>query len=329
MISLIVPLYNRPQEIRELLESLNAQSQQEDCELLIVEDGSEISSESIVRNFSSKIPIHYFFQENAGPSAARNTGAANANGAYLIFLDSDVVLPSGYLASVQQAIAMPSMDGFGGPDAASEDFSPIQKAINYSMTSFLTTGGIRGAKKSLDQYLPRSFNMGIRKQAFDAVGGFQTSLRFGEDLDLSLRLKAAGYQLNYLPEAMVYHKRRSSFQAFFKQIFNSGIARIHLSYRHPGTLKLMHFAPGLYVIFSLLSWLSLGLGLDLWAMPWLGLQALILLDASLRTQFSLAPFCWLASQVQLISYGLGFWWAMIKRTTGSAEFKAFDRNFYQ
>ena len=224
--SFIIPVYNRPEELQELLESIMRQSLG-DYEVIVVEDGSTRTSEEVIQRFIPQIYSLYYYQiPNGGPSRARNIGANYAKGDYIIILDSDVVLPEGYLLAVDKALSHGDIDAFGGPDTASEDFTPIQKAINYAMTSTLTTGGIRGGSAdAMEQFKPRSFNLGCRRALFLQLGGFDVGMRFGEDIDFSLRLQEAGARTVLIPEAYVYHKRRVDLRRFFKQVHNSGIAR--------------------------------------------------------------------------------------------------------
>ena len=324
--SFIIPVYNRPDELRELLESIALQ-QLSDYEVIVIEDGSSLTSEAVIHDFTPTIhSLHYHQVPNGGPSRARNIGVGYATGDYIIILDSDVVLPTGYLKAVDTALRGQIIDAFGGPDAASDDFTPIQKAINYAMTSPLTTGGIRGGSASaMEQFKPRSFNLGCRRELYLHLGGFDESLRFGEDIDFSLRLIKAGAKTALFPEAFVYHKRRVDFRRFFKQVHNSGIARIHLETRHPGSTHLVHLLPALFTIFSVLALCS-GVGIGLLIL--LGLVFFI--DAWLRTRdgevaLLAVPACF----IQLWGYGSGFlraWWR--KYVMRGKEFTAFHDNFY-
>ena len=324
--SFIIPVYNRPDELRELLESIALQ-QLNDYEVIVIEDGSSLTSEAVIHDFTSIIDsLHYYQVPNGGPSRARNIGVGYATGDYIIILDSDVVLPTGYLQAVDTALRGQIIDAFGGPDAASDDFTPIQKAINYAMTSPLTTGGIRGGSASaMEQFKPRSFNLGCRRELYLHLGGFDESLRFGEDIDFSLRLIKAGAKTALIPEAFVYHKRRVDFRRFFKQVHNSGIARIHLETRHPGSTHLVHLLPALFTIFSVLALCS-GVGIGLLIL--LGLVFFV--DAYLRTRdgevaLLAVPACF----IQLWGYGSGFlraWWR--KYVMRGKEFTAFHDNFY-
>ena len=324
--SFIIPVYNRPDELRELLESIALQ-QLSDYEVIVIEDGSSLTSEAVIHDFTPTIhSLHYHQVPNGGPSRARNIGVGYATGDYIIILDSDVVLPTGYLKAVDTALRGQIIDAFGGPDAASDDFTPIQKAINYAMTSPLTTGGIRGGSASaMEQFKPRSFDLGCRRELYLHLGGFDESLRFGEDIDFSLRLIKAGAKTALIPEAFVYHKRRVDFRRFFKQVHNSGIARIHLETRHPGSTHLVHLLPALFTIFSVLALCS-GVGIGLLIL--LGLVFFI--DAWLRTRdgevaLLAVPACF----IQLWGYGSGFlraWWR--KYVMRGKEFTAFHDNFY-
>ena len=246
--SIIVPVYNRPDEVDELLESLSNQTHR-DFEVIIVEDGSVKTCKDVCDKYADILALHYYAKENSGPGQSRNYGAERANGEYMIILDSDVVLPEGYVEAIDKTLssAKEEIAAFGGPDASHPSFTPVQKAISYSMTSFFTTGGIRGGKAKLDKFYPRSFNMGIRRDVYLQLGGF-TKMRFGEDIDFSYRIVEAGYRPRLFPEAWVWHKRRTDFRKFFRQVYNSGIARINLEKRHPGTMKLVHLLPTVFTV---------------------------------------------------------------------------------
>ena len=345
--SIIVPVFNRPDEVDELLESLCSQTVT-DFEVLIVEDGSTKTCKDVCDKYAGILDLHYYLKENSGPGQSRNYGAERAQGEWLIILDSDVVLPEGYLAAINQEIENFQLAAFGGPDAAHESFTPVQKAISYSMTSFFTTGGIRGGKAKLDKFYPRSFNMGIRRDVYLKLGGF-SKMRFGEDIDFSYRIVEAGYQPRLFPEAWVWHKRRTDFRKFFRQVYNSGIARINLEKRHPGTLKLVHLLPTVFTVGVILLILigAFGRIMMVYGNPadfrlwyWVVVAALapillycliILIDAtrqsrSLKVGFLSIP----AAFTQLMGYGLGFiesWWkrCVLKKD----EFQAFEKTFYK
>ena len=326
--SIIVPVFNRPDEVDELLESLCHQDVK-DFEVIIVEDGSEKPCKDVCDKYANILDLHYYFKENSGPGQSRNYGAERANGEWLIVLDSDVVLPKYYLRNVENG--MRNEDAFGGPDASHPSFTPIQKAISYSMTSFFTTGGIRGGKgKKLDKFFPRSYNMGIRREVYQELGGF-TKMRFGEDIDFSYRIIEAGYKTALIPEAWVWHKRRTDFRKFFRQVYNSGIARINLEKRHPGTMKLVHLLPTVFTVGVLGCLLLAPFCYGLTLLP-LMLYCLLILADSSRQNSSL----WVgllsipAAFTQLMGYGFGFiesWWkrCVLKQD----EFTAFEKNFYK
>lgn len=327
--SLIVPLYNRPEEIKDLLESLLLQSDP-NFDVIVVEDGSTLKSEEIVKAYADRLSLQYFFKPNSGPGPSRNYGAERAKGDYFIFLDSDCIIPPQYIAALRSFLNQNRVDAFGGPDRADESFTLIQKAINYAMTSLFTTGGIRGSKKSVEKFHPRSFNMGLSREAFEKTKGF-AQLRFGEDIDLSIRLMQAGFKTALIPDAFVYHKRRTNFRQFYKQVYNSGIARINLYKRHPSSLKALHFFPAAFTLFWLFSLSALLLN---WALPvrFLSLYFLvIILDAGMQNRsFLVGVYAALASFIQLSAYGLGFMKAFYKRIIlGKGEFAAFTRNFYK
>lgn len=335
--SVIVPVYNRPSECEELLESLTHQTQR-DFEVIIVEDGSSVPCREVVERYADKLAVHYYDKPNSGPGQTRNYGVERANGEYVIILDSDVVLPEGYFAAIDAELAANPCDAFGGPDRAHESFSTTQKAINYAMTSFFTTGGIRGGKAKLDKFYPRSFNMGVRREVYQALEGF-SAMRFGEDIDFSTRIFKSGYRCRLFPEAWVYHKRRTDLKKFFKQVHNSGIARIHLSHRHPGTHKLVHLLPAVFTLgvafLLVLALLSLCFGCEIGTLvslsPLLLFALLIGVDATRQSRSLAVGITAIAAAfVQLTGYGTGYlsaWWRCNVR--GEGEFEAFSQTFYQ
>lgn len=326
--SIIVPVYNRPDETEELLASLCEQARP-DMQVIIVEDGSQIPCEDVVKRYVGRMNVEYFNKENGGPAAARNFGAQHAKGEYLIILDSDVVVPQGYLAAIDEELAREACDAFGGPDRAAESFTPVQKAISYSMTSFFTTGGIRGGKKKMDKFYPRSFNMGIRRDVYTALGGF-AAMRFGEDIDFSYRIVESGYKVRLFPDAWVWHKRRTDFRKFFKQVHNSGIARINLEKRHPGSMKLVHTLPAVFTLGC--AALLAGELFCKWSLVPLALYALLVLADCTAHEKSLRVglLAIAAAFVQLIGYGTGFWIAAFRRyVLKQDEFAAFSKNFYK
>lgn len=245
--SIIIPVYNRPNEIDELLGSLTKQDFSDDFEVLIIEDGSTIKSDIIVEKYKLQLNIKYFFKENTGAGASRNFGMQRASGDYFIILDSDVILPPQYLSEVKKALEINFTHAFGGPDAAHKSFTPLQKAINYAMTSILTTGGIRGKNQAVVEFQPRSFNFGLSKIAFEKTQGF-SKMKNGEDIDLTFRLWKNGFDTQLLDKAFVYHKRRSSLQEFFTQTYGFGSTRPILNKKYPETAKLFYWFPSLFII---------------------------------------------------------------------------------
>ena len=297
---------------------------------MVVEDGSTEKSEEIVASFRDRLEVKYFFKENSGPGLSRNYGAARASGDYFIFLDSDCIVPATYLQEIEDELAEHPVDAFGGPDRAHESFTDLQKAINYSMTSILTTGGIRGKKKSMEKFHPRSFNMGFSRRVFEVTGGF-SGMRFGEDIDMSIRIMEAGFQTRLFPAAYVYHKRRTSWKKFFKQIYNSGIARINLYLLHPASLKVVHLLPacfvgGVLVLVIGAFWISV------WALlPLLLWVCLIFIDSLIENKnIVVALYSICASFIQLFAYGIGFIHAFFERIVlRKGEFNVFVKNFYK
>lgn len=247
--SVIIPVYNRPDEVRELLESLSKQTLK-DFEVLLIEDGSVNRCDTVAQEFDKDLNICYFYKENSGRSLTRNYGMERASGEYLIFFDSDCIIPERYFEIVKARLEEDYVDCFGGPDAAHTSFSNLQKAISYSMTSFFTTGGIRGGKKGMEKFTPRTFNMGFSKEVYKRVGGFKDM--FGEDIDLSLRIQKAGFHTVLIRDAFVYHKRRVSFRSFYRQVSVFGRARVDLYLLHPESLKIVHLLPAVFVLGSLI-----------------------------------------------------------------------------
>ena len=342
--SIIVPVYNRPDEVDELLESLSNQTQK-DFEVIIVEDGSVKPCKDVCDKYAGILALHYYAKENSGPGQSRNYGVERAKGEYVIILDSDVVLPTGYLKAIDDELRQNPSEAFGGPDAAHESFTPVQKAISYSMTSFFTTGGIRGGKAKLDKFYPRSFNMGIRRDIYLKLGGF-SKMRFGEDIDFSYRIVEAGFKPRLLPEAWVWHKRRTDFKKFFRQVYNSGIARINLEKRHPGTMKLVHLLPTVFTVGVIGLILISAVGRALmhyvdrdqfyWMCfaPWIPILLyclIICIDSSIRNKSLWVGLLSIpAAFTQLMGYGLGFiesWWKRCVRKQD--EFQAFEKTFYK
>ena len=328
LFSIIIPVYNRPQEIAELLESLTAQTVQ-NFEVIVVEDGSTLTCQHIVEQYESALKVFYFFKPNSGPGGSRNYGADLANGDYYLILDSDCIIPPNYVSEVVRELESNPCDAFGGPDRAHDSFSPMQKAINYSMTSFFTTGGIRGGKQKLDKFYPRSFNMGISREAFTALNGF-SDMRFGEDIDFSIRLFKAGYRVRLFPEAWVFHKRRVDLSKFYRQVFNSGIARINLYKKYPESLKIVHLLPAAFTL-GVLFLTLIGLYNSLYSTLILFYALLIALDSAIQNKsIKVGLLSVPAAFVQLIGYGSGFiraYWARI--ILGKNEFNAFEKNFYK
>jgi len=304
--SFIIPVYNRPEEIRELLQSMLQLQYLGNFEIVIVEDGSTISSEEVIKEFQDKLNISYFFKENTGPGDSRNFGMKEAKGNYFLILDSDVLLPENYLLEVDSFLTSNYYHCFGGPDAAHESFTDVQKAINYSMTSLLTTGGIRGNKKAINKFQPRSFNMGLSKKAFLASGGFGL-IHPGEDPDLALRLQKEGFKTVLIPNAFVYHKRRIDWSKFYTQINKFGKVRPILNSWHPASAKITFWFPSIFIVglaTSLLLWM---LGFSIFIKLYLLYFLIIGIDATIKNKslyIGMAAIA--ASFIQFLGYGIGF-----------------------
>ncbi|WP_111682984.1 glycosyltransferase [Winogradskyella tangerina] len=304
--SFIIPVFNRPEEIRELLESFSALEGNHHYEIVIVEDGSTETSEAVISSFNTNLNISYYFKENSGPGDSRNFGMKRANGNYFIILDSDVILPSNYLNEVTSFLDSTYYDCFGGPDAAHESFTNLQKAINFAMTSFITTGGIRGGKQSVENFQPRSFNMGLSKKAFLDSAGFG-KIHPGEDPDLSLRLKKLGYKTTLIENAYVYHKRRISWSKFYKQVHKFGLVRPILNLWHPRSKSLVYWFPTLFLLGLIVSIGLLFFGIKLPFLLYLLYFVMAFVLALISTRnIGVALQSILAILIQFSGYGYGF-----------------------
>ena len=302
--SIIVPVYNRPAEVADLLESLAGQTAR-NFEVILVEDGSTVPCREIAERYSGKLDLKYFFKENEGRSIARNYGMERASGTFFIFFDSDCVIPADYFAKLNAMALEKPFDCFGGPDAADESFSTSQKAINHAMTSFLTTGGIRGGKISLEKFTPRTFNMGFSRAVYNLVGGFREM--FSEDIDMSTRIRLAGFSIGLYPDMPVYHKRRLDFRKFIRQVYVFGMSRITLKLLYPDTLKAVHWLPAIFVL-GVVAMLLLAIFASPWWMLPLGIYLLAIFISALVSTHSviIAAKAVPASLIQLGGYGCGF-----------------------
>jgi glycosyltransferase involved in cell wall biosynthesis len=303
--SIIIPVFNRPSEIDELMHSLSVQSFKNDFDVVIVEDGSTDTCESVIEKYQDTLSINYFFKENSGAGLSRNYGMERASGTYFIILDSDVILPSHYLEEVENALLHNFTDAYGGADAAHASFTAMQKAINYSMTSVLTTGGIRGKKQSIEKFQPRSFNMGISKEAFSKTNGY-SEMKYGEDIDLTFRLWEKGYKTQFIEKAYVYHKRRSTLSEFFNQTFNFGTARPILNRKYPSTSKLTYWFPSLFIIGLDISIILAIFGYTLFIKVYFIYFMILLIDSFFRNGLKVAFLSIITSFTQFLGYGLGF-----------------------
>jgi glycosyltransferase involved in cell wall biosynthesis len=304
--SIKIPVFNRPQEIDALLESLTKQTFTKGFEVLVIEDGSTLKSDEVVSKYEGLLDVKYHFKENTGAGASRNFGMELATGKYYIIFDSDCIIPPHYLAAVDCALDENYTDSFGGADAAHDSFTTVQKAINYSMTSFLTTGGIRGSKNSIGRFQPRSFNFGISRLAYRVTGGFG-DMKIGEDIDLTFKLWKNNFHTQFIEDAFVYHKRRTILKQFFRQTFLFGKARPLLSRKYPDTAKITYWFPLLFTLFFAASLVSLFLGFYLPA----GLLAIyfvaLFLDAAIKNKkITVAALSIVTTLIQFTGYGLGF-----------------------
>lgn len=304
--SFIIPVYNRPDEIAELLQSLLKQDFKDDFEIVIVEDGSSVSCEDVINTFREKLNISYFFKQNSGPGDSRNFGMRNAKGDYFLILDSDCILPPNYLSEAKKALTQNFADCFGGPDNALDSFTDIQKAINFAMTSFLTTGGIRGGSEKIDKFQPRSFNMGLSKKAFEASQGFG-NIHPGEDPDLSIRLWKMNFETKLYSKVFVYHKRRIDWSKFYKQVNKFGKARPILNSWYPEYNKLTYFFPSFFLIGFIVSLLFLVFGISIFLILYgIYFIAIFISSAIQNKSIFIAMLSVFAVAMQFYGYGIGF-----------------------
>lgn len=303
LFSIIVPVYNRPQEVEDLLESLAAQTDR-GFEIVLVEDGSTVRCREQAQKYSGRLNLKYFYKDNEGRSPARNFGIEHSDGDYLVFVDSDCILPPDYIKNLRQSLSEDYHDCFGGPDAAHSSFSTLQKAINYSMTSFLTTGGIRGGKVQLEKFVPRTFNTGFSREVYNKVGGFREM--FSEDIDMSTRIRLQGFSIALFRPVVVYHKRRVDLKKFWRQVHVFGMSRITLHLLYPGSMKIVHWLPALFVIFAL----AMIVGAFFW--KWMLIPLIVYLLAVwicgiiATRSLKIGSLGVVTSLIQLCGYGTGF-----------------------
>jgi glycosyltransferase involved in cell wall biosynthesis len=313
--SVIVPVYNRPNEVRDLLESLTVQTRR-DFEIILVEDGSTTTSEEVAHEFEKLLPIRYYSKPNSGPGPSRNFGYAHARGAYFVVFDSDCILPPTYFEAVDQALNTEKLDAWGGPDRAHEKFTVLQRAMAYTMSSLLTTGGIRGGRKRVGWFQPRSFNMGISREIYEKTGGFRFD-RFAEDIEFSIRMKNAGFRTGLIHDAYVFHKRRANFIQFFKQVFNFGKGRALVGKVHPEEVKVTHWFPVFFTLGTIMLPLLYFTGGLLFpigtSLLLLYLVAIFVHSLVVNRNFAVAGLSVMSALLQLWGYGLGFLLEKVRR----------------
>ncbi len=327
--SIIVPVFNRPDEVEELLNSLSKQTQK-NFEVVIVEDGSTEKCEDVANKYSDKLKIKYFYKENEKPAIARNYGAKRADGDYFLFFDSDCIIPERYFEIINKKLKENYTDAYGGPDAADPNFSILQKAISYSMTSFFTTGGIRGGGEKLDKFYPRSFNMGISKTAFETIGGFpETKMHPGEDMVFSIEILKHGFKTQRIEDAYVYHKRRNTLKTFYKQVYRFGKTRWIITQKYPETFKVFFFAPSIFtlgnIMLILLSFFS-----PSFLLPIVIYTLLVFFNSLIKNRsLSVASMSVITSFFQLFGYGFGFLNSVFKiNLLKKDEFGVLKSGFY-
>jgi glycosyltransferase involved in cell wall biosynthesis len=335
LISIIVPAYNRADEIDYFLSSFLKQTSK-NFEVIVVDDGSTDNLKEVIKKYQSVLTLQYFYQENKGPGAARNLGMSKANGDIFVFIDSDCTVPTDYIGHLQKHIKEEDFDAFGGPDTYKENFSPFLKAVNYSMTSFIGTGGTRGSKKSVVKYYPRSFNMGIKREVYEKIGGMN-ELRHGQDMDFSNRIYKAGFKVKFLSDVFVYHKRRTNLKRFFKQIFNWGVTRINLGKIDKNMLKPVHCLPTFVILVFLLTlifsfWFNpvkylflIEIALIVFVIVFAFVQSTLKYKSGIVGLLSIVTLL-----TQVMAYGLGLFYGFIKSvfTKKGGFVKGFTKKYY-
>lgn len=337
--TVIVAVYNRVDEVQELLQSAEKLDfDRKNFEFLFVDDGSKDSFQQFIENYKSEsgLNIRAIYQENKGPGEARNNGMKNAQGEYFLYVDSDCMFPPHWLKEIDIEVVKNNFDAFGGPDTFHPSFSPLLKAINYSMTSLIGTGGTRGNKKSVGKFYPRSFNMGIHRKIFENIGGMN-KLRHGQDMDFSQRIYDAGYKVGLIPNAFVYHKRRTSLSKFYRQIFNWGVARINLAQKHPAMLKPVHLLPAMVVlgivVLALFTLLVPSTAKILWSITGIGFALIILwafFEALIKYKsLAAALLSPITLNIQVFAYGFGLIKALWQtKILGKEEARGFVKGYY-
>jgi glycosyltransferase involved in cell wall biosynthesis len=313
--SVIIPVYNRPDELRELLQSLTEQSYK-NFEVIVVEDGSANRCDHVVDAFRERLDIHYLFKPNTGPGPSRNMGFSHARGEYFVAFDSDCIIPPHYFGAVESRFASGTFDAWGGPDRSHESFTPLQQAMAYTMSSPITTGGIRGGEKHLGWFQPRSFNMGISRQVFMKTKGFAFH-RLAEDIELSVRMKREGFRSVLITEAFVYHKRRNTLSQFFRQVSDFGRGRVQVGRLYPDEVRLVHWLPTLFtvgLVLLVLIWPFSKVLLSFGLLCYMVFPVVIFAD-SFRSNRNIlvAALSVIAAFVQLLGYGSGFLLEQFKR----------------
>ena len=338
--SIIIPSFNRADELSELLKSFEQLDFPKDAyEVIIADDGSTDTTAELVKKFQDKksFTLTYCSQQNKGLGAARNLGMENAAGDFFVFVDSDVTVPPHWLNEIDLGLSREKADAFGGPDTYLDSFPALLKAINYSMTSFITTGGLRGKKgRKLAKFYPRSFNMGLSRKLQEKIGGFG-NLRHGQDIEYSSRIIRSGAKVFFAEKAFVFHKRRTNLRRFLRQVFNWGIARINLYQIDPSMFEPLHAAPAAALILVLtVSAAAVFSPLFFWLFK-IGLVSglLVLLfsmaDAAIKyKQLKPSFYLPLVIPIQVFAYGAGFIYNFIRRAVFKKDVKTgFKKNYYK
>ena len=329
-ISIIIAIFNRKDELFELLNSLIAQTDK-NFEVIIVDDGSFVDLLPTVETFKEMLNIQYFKKPNSGPGLSRNYGANRAKNDWLVFVDSDVIVEKDYIENIKKNLEKTDCAAFGGADKAHKGFNLLQKAISYSMTSVFTTGGIRGSKKAVTRFQPRSFNMGVNKEIFLKIGGF-SEMRIGEDPDLSMTIWENGYQTAFFDDIGVYHKRRTDLGKFSKQVYQFGCARPILNQRHPDYVKPTFWFPTLFLLGYVAGILEYFLLQKGFVLACYGFYTLVIfLHALYLTKnIAIAAQAIITTYIQMFSYGYGFLESWIKLNLLKMKPEdAFPKHFHQ
>ena len=229
LVTIVVPVYNRAQDIRSCLDSLFALEYPSDSyEIVVIDDNSSDSTVEVIKKYGVKLLENRF---NMGQSAARNLGASHARGDIIAFTDSDCIVSPRWLSELipyfedERNVLVGGYVGSYYRKTRLDRYEESNSPLNMGKKLLFGHG------PESDFYVP-TCNMLLRKKAYSSVGGFDEAMRVGEDVDLCWRLKERGFRLVYVPMGTVEHKHRNVFTETFKRRFEYGLSEPMLYSRH-------------------------------------------------------------------------------------------------